>query len=65
MKRNYLNTAFLFSANTCTDTCDSNAVCVGDSSSGFNCQCNSGFTGDGLACTGTMIIFLFYVINMN
>ncbi|CAH1254027.1 FBN1 [Branchiostoma lanceolatum] len=35
---------------SCTETCDTNAVCVNQGSS-FQCVCNSGYSGDGTSCT--------------
>ncbi len=34
-----------------TDNCSANAVC-NDLEGGFECECNTGFSGDGVNCTG-------------
>ena len=34
-----------------SNNCDSNAVCTNTVGT-FNCACKSGFTGDGIKCTG-------------
>ena len=34
-----------------TDNCHSEASCT-DTNVGYNCTCNSGFTGDGFKCKG-------------
>ena len=36
---------------TDVDNCADNAVCT-NTDGGFTCECNSGFTGDGVTCTG-------------
>ena len=36
------------------DNCDVNAKCI-DLPQGFQCVCNSGFTGDGVNCTGVSL----------
>ena len=38
-----------------THTCDSNANCT-DTDGSFNCTCREGFEGDGLVCTGIIIM---------
>jgi len=35
-----------------TDNCDANATCT-DTADGFTCDCNMGYTGDGVTCTDT------------
>ena len=32
--------------------CDSNAMCT-DTTGSFNCQCVTGYSGDGVQCTGS------------
>ena len=32
-------------------SCDSNAICTNTNGS-FTCNCNDGYTGDGMTCTG-------------
>ncbi len=34
-----------------TDNCSANAVCI-DLVGSFGCECNTGFSGDGVNCTG-------------
>ena len=36
------------------DDCDDSATCM-EFPDGHHCVCNSGFTGDGVTCTGTHI----------
>ena len=46
------------SVDECTqnlDNCDVNAMCI-DLPQGFQCVCDSGFTGDGRTCTGVSIV---------
>ncbi len=38
-----------------TDNCSANAVC-NDLEGGFGCECNTGFSGDGITCTGESLI---------
>ena len=38
-----------------THNCDSNAMCT-DASGTFNCQCNEGYSGDGVRCIGNKCI---------
>lgn len=33
------------------DNCDAQATCT-NNAGGFDCACNSGYTGDGVTCTG-------------
>ncbi len=33
------------------DNCSANAVCI-NLEAGFDCECNTGFSGDGVNCTG-------------
>ncbi len=40
--------------NECTDNshnCDANATCT-NTAGGFTCACNTGYSGDGITCTG-------------
>ena len=37
------------------DNCDVNAVCT-DTTSSFECACQSGYSGDGVTCTGRSIL---------
>ena len=41
-----------------TDDCDENAECNNTIGS-FQCICNSGFSGDGVNCTGTYVPFVY------
>lgn len=42
----------------CTDAnpCDANGACQNTLGS-FVCFCNNGFTGDGLTCTGSYVVY--------
>ncbi len=40
-----------------TDDCDDNAVCTNTVGS-YTCDCNVGYSGDGLNCTGKVSYFL-------
>ena len=37
-----------------TDNCDANADCTNTVGS-YNCTCKSGYSGDGVTCTGTLL----------
>ena len=39
--------------------CDSNAICTNTPGS-FNCNCKSGFSGDGITCIGIHFFFFFH-----
>ena len=41
-----------------TDNCDINAECTNTVGS-FECDCNSGFSGDGVTCSGNDCVDLF------
>jgi len=48
----HVNTVVLI--NECAmelDNCDVNATCT-DTTTGFQCACQSGYSGDGVTCTG-------------
>ena len=47
-----------------TDNCDSAANCT-NTAGGFNCSCVEGYSGDGITCTGKLLICLliYDVIN--
>ena len=38
-----------------TDNCDENAACTNTAGS-FTCACNTGYSGDGVTCTGKIYI---------
>ena len=40
---------------TNTDNCDINATCT-NTVGNFTCTCNTGYTGNGLSCTGLWFI---------
>ncbi len=51
---------YFLDVNECTDapdTCDVNAVCTNTVGS-YTCDCNVGYSGDGLDCTGKSSYFL-------
>lgn len=35
-----------------TDTCDAHATCT-DTIDAYECECNTGYEGNGVVCTGT------------
>jgi len=41
-----------------THNCNANATCI-NTNGGFSCSCNSGFSGNGVSCSG---IFFFFII---
>ena len=47
---------------TDTDNCASESTCS-NSPGGFTCLCNTGFTGDGVHCTGTQSCNIFTCFN--
>jgi len=46
-----------------THNCDSNAMCSNTIGS-FNCTCNSGYSGNGVSCSGMFFVFhlLFFFL---
>ena len=38
--------------------CDTNAACANSPDGSFTCTCNSGYTGDGISCTGERHCFI-------
>ena len=42
---------------TNTDNCDGNATCTNNAGN-FTCTCNTGYTGNGLSCTGLWFIII-------
>ena len=42
---------------TNTDNCDGNAICT-NTIGNFTCTCNTGYTGNGLSCTGLLFIII-------
>lgn len=40
-----------------TDNCDANAMCT-DTTEGFTCTCNNGFTGDGVTCSKWQLMLI-------
>jgi len=50
----------LSGANECkanTDNCDNHATCT-DTVKGFECDCNEGWIGDGVICSGITLLLL-------
>ena len=43
------------------DDCDNSATCM-EFPDGHRCVCNSGFTGDGVTCTGTHTYSTLHVL---
>ena len=61
---------FRLDINECAqdNDCHNNATCINNSGS-YDCECNSGFRGDGKVCTGTSNIkcnneLLFIIVKM-
>ena len=49
------NNFYLSDTDECSDyPCDANGACTNIPGS-YNCQCNDGFSGDGWACSGTIL----------
>ena len=60
-KANDIDNEIKLDENECdlnTNNCDKNAMCNNTIGS-FNCTCNSGYSGNGVDCNGT-IIFVFW-----
>ena len=57
---NFIETVFLDVDECQTSPCNYNAICNNTDGS-YTCKCNSGYSGDGLTCTGktTCVISIF------
>ena len=44
-----------------TANCDADATCT-NTDGGYNCTCNSGYSGDGFNCTGSLPTFDFLIV---
>ena len=43
-----------------TDNCHDNATCTNNDGS-YECECNVGYTGDGVTCTGTYTVSAYFL----
>ena len=46
------------------DDCDLNATCT-NTFGGYNCSCNTGFTGDGFNCTGMCTLDTAFLLSID
>ena len=51
-------------ADAAQNNCDENASCANTEGS-YTCGCNTGFTGDGFTCNGSLLCLLIFDFNLN
>ena len=51
-------------ADAALNNCHENASCS-DTDGSYTCGCNTGFTGDGVTCAGSLLCLLIFDFNLN